>query len=268
MNSIYSNKLIYQHPEAEIAYETTGTGEWVIFCHALATCRHIWREQVKGLSEKYRMLIFDLPGHGDSSKLFSDSYSFEKLAEILKSLMDHLGIEKAKLVGLSVGGEIAQVACALYPERFQRLVLISTACYSSPERVDVWNKRLDSVTKIGMAGIARETASRWFSENFSREHPEVIEQCRQWISNTSVFSYIGLVKTIQKMDLRVLNGSIACVTKIFYGEFDHNTGLQSAELISSSIRKSELVRIDGVGHFPNLEKVEKFNNLLMECFQS
>ena len=251
-------------PEANIAYRVSGQGKWLIFCHALATRQELWDRQRAALSQYFSVLSFDLRGHGESPPPGSGDYSFESQAGDVTALMDHLDIPSAALVGISVGGEVAQAAAARHPRRFDRLILSSTACHTDPTRASTWESRIREAERLGMSGIASATASRWFSESFAAENPDVIEWCRQCVAATPLASYVGLARVIQVMDLRPMLGSISCPTLVLCGDQDHNTGPKTAQVLAELIPNSQAAIFSGSGHFPNIEVPGQFNRAIAE----
>jgi 3-oxoadipate enol-lactonase len=253
---------LLMRPEANIAYRVSGQGKSLVFCHALATRQELWHRQRAALSLKFSIVSFDLRGHGESAAPGNGDYSFESQADDVVALMDHLNIDSAVLVGISVGGEIAQVAAARHPQRFERLMLASTACHTEPARASTWESRIQEAERLGMSGIASATASRWFSESFKSANAEVIEWCRQCVAATSLESYVGLARVIQVMDLRPRLATIGCPTMVLCGEQDHNTGPKTAQVLAQLIPNSRLVIFKGSGHFPNIEVAEHFNRTI------
>jgi 3-oxoadipate enol-lactonase len=251
-------------PEANLAYRVSGRGNSIVFCHALATRQDLWERQRAALSRKFSIVSFDLRGHGESPPPGNGDYSFESQADDVAALMDHLNISRAALVGISVGGEVAQLAAARHPHRFDRLILSSTACHTEPARASTWESRIQEAERLGMSGIASATAFRWFSESFASANPEVIEWCRQRVASTNLDSYVGLARVIQVMDLRPMLGSIACPTMILCGDQDHNTGPKTAQVLARLIPKAQLAIFEGSGHFPNIEAAEHFNRAVEE----
>jgi 3-oxoadipate enol-lactonase len=251
-------------PEANIAYRVSGQGKPLVFCHALATCQDLWDRQRAALSRKFSIVSFDLRGHGESPPPADGDYSFESQADDVAALMDHLDILSATLIGISVGGEVAQVAAARHSHRFDGLILSSTACHTEPARAFTWESRIQDAARLGMSGIASATASRWFSESFASANPEVVEWCRHCVASTNLESYGGLARVIQVMDLRPMLGAIACPTMILCGDQDHNTGPKTAQVLAHLIPGSQLTVFQGSGHFPNIEVAERFNRAIEE----
>jgi 3-oxoadipate enol-lactonase len=251
-------------PEANIVYRVSGQGRCLIFCHALATRQELWDRQQAALSQYFSVVSFDLRGHGESPPPANGDYSFESQADDVAALMDHLDIPRAALVGISVGGEVAQVAAARHPRRFDRMILSSTACHTDPARASTWESRIREAERLGMPGIAAATASRWFSERFAAENPGVIEWCRQCVAATKLVSYVGLARVIQLMDLRPMLGTISCPTLVLCGDQDHNTGPKTANVLAELIPNSRLSIFAGSGHFPNIEVAGEFNRVIAE----
>lgn len=263
-----SERGLLLRPDANIAYRVRGQGKWLIFCHALATHQELWERQRAALSRNFSVVTFDLRGHGESPPPGNSDYSFESQADDVAALMDHLHIQSAALVGISVGGEIAQVAAARHPRRVERLILSSTACYTDPARGATWESRIREAERLGMPGIASATASRWFSTSFASTNPVVIEWCRQCVAATQLESYVGLARVIQLMDLRPMLGTITSPTLVLCGDQDHNTGPKTASVLAELIPNAKLSVFAGSGHFPNIEVAAQFNRVIEEFLAS
>ena len=203
-------------------------------------------------------------GHGESPLPITGDYSFEAQADDVVALMDHQNIPTAALVGISVGGEVAQVAAARHPHRFDHLILSSTACHTDPKRASTWESRIQEAGRFGMAGIASATAARWFSTGFASANPEIVEWCRQCVASTALASYVGLARVIQGMDLRPLLRTIACPTLVLCGDQDDNTGPPTAQVLADLIPDSQLAIFAGSGHFPNIEVPTDFNRAVAQ----
>lgn len=226
----------------------------IMFVHALATNSGIWDQIVDHFAPIADTLTFDLPGHGSSVRGHSQSFAFEDLASVAATLLNHLEIARVHLVGVSVGGEVAQAFAASHPDRMDRMVLSSTACHTSPERAVVWSQRINDVEQVGMVGIADATAARWFSKRFCVDHPAVVRSMASAIGQTDVVAYTRLASVIARMDLRSSNRAIRSPTLIVHGAEDHNTGGGAAEVIASTITRARITSMPDCGHFPHLEK--------------
>jgi 3-oxoadipate enol-lactonase len=235
----------------------------VIFCHALGTSRALWDAQVRALSAGWRTLSFDMRGHGDSDVARDGDYSFSALAADIVALMDHVGAAAASVVGISVGGEIAQTLAALHPGRIEKLLLTSTACVTGAERAHLWDQRIAEVERSGMALMAKAAVQRWFTPEFQASHTDTIDAWERIVARTSTAGYIGIARTIQAMDLRPLLGSITCPTLVLAGDRDPATGPILAREIALHIAGARIRIVAGAGHLWNLEMPDQFNAALV-----
>jgi 3-oxoadipate enol-lactonase len=263
MDSLNPTASYLHDARGSLAYESAGQGDCVVLCHALGTDRNLWRNQFVALTLRGRVLSFDMRGHGDSLPALDADYSFKSLAADVISLMDHCGIASASLVGISVGGEMAQWVAANHPDRVKRLLLASTACFTTDARAKLWDVRIKDVLATGMEPTAAAAVRRWFSDEFRSRYPELVRAWERKIAATSVAAYAGIATAIQSMDLRPKIRGIACPTYVVCGDQDENTGPAVAATIADCIRGAELHIISGAGHFPNLERSVEFNDLLL-----
>ena len=215
-------------------------------------------EQFPGREGAWRILAPDMRGHGDSDPVADGDYSFETLAADVVNVLDGLAVDRFGVVGISVGGEIAQVLAALYPHRVYKLLLSNTACLTTPARAEIWNSRIALAESKGMREISEESVARWFTPSFHQEHPEIVEFWKEAVARTSVPGYVGIARTIQRMDLAPILGRIKCPTLILSGELDSATGPRTCEEIARAIPGSIHRSIPGAGHLWNLESPEQF----------
>jgi len=247
-----------------IHYQVCGNGPWVVLCHALGTHLGIWTDLVAPLSRSCSVITFDLRGHGRSAPAADEDYSFEAMAADVRGLLQHVGARSAAVIGISVGGEVAQVFAAQYPQLVRSLVLCSTACVTGAERAVLWQRRMDEIEATGMSALASASVERWFTEEFRARHAATVDAFRRSLAAIAPRVYISMARTIQRMDLRPRIRGLSCPTLVICGDGDANTGPEAARIIVRNIRGAELSVIQGVAHFPNLEAPERFNRLVLE----
>ncbi|MFC3885665.1 alpha/beta fold hydrolase [Bacillus songklensis] len=118
-------------------YEVRGTGKPVLFIHGSGVSWKMWEPQIESLSERYEMMMIDMRGHGESSKIFpNNQYSMRVLAEDVKHFLDAMGISRISIVGLSQGGVVSSLFAVQYPEYVEKLVLSNS--YSEVPKVAGW----------------------------------------------------------------------------------------------------------------------------------
>lgn len=256
-----------RHPErapTDLYYEIVGQGRPIVLCHALGTQLALWQEPIRRLRAECRFLAYDLPGHGRSPAAAGGDYSFAAQVAGLVALMDRVGMQEAAVCGISVGGEIAQALAAACPGRVERLLLVSTACYTGEERAALWRGRIREVEETGMDPVARSAVGRWFTRGFAARCPEVVEHWRQVVARTAPSAYVGIARAIAAMDLRPGNARIRCPTRVAVGSEDTATGPAAGREIAASIPGAGLEVLEGASHLWPLEQPERFERMLRD----
>ncbi len=250
-----------------IAYETKGANKnrSILFIHGFPVDKSMWDEQSSILSGDHFVATLDIRGHGESSA-GSGQYLVEMFVDDLISLMDHLGIEKTCLCGLSMGGYTALRAVDREPDRFSGLILCDTK--SSPDTNAAKLNRYNQIRMILDGKKAQFTEGQikaLFAPGSLERRKEAVEKARRTIGSTPDAGLIGvLVALAARMDMTDSLAKISIPTLIIVGEEDKVTPLSEAEAMHAAIRNSALVRIGGAGHFSNLENPGEFNRALRD----
>ena len=223
----------------------------LVFTGSLGTDLTMWQPQADRLKPRFCTLRYDIRGHG-RSPVPTGPYSMDDLGSDLVALLDRLGIERASLCGLSIGGMISMWVAAHAPERVERLVLCSTSAKLGPR--ESWLERAAIVRESGVEAIADAVLGRWFTPAFAQAHPEVIERMRAILIATPMEGYAGCCEAIAAMDLTGDLPSIDAPTLVLAGTDDPATpppyGEQIAELIPGA-------RFELVSHAAHLASVER-----------
>jgi len=223
----------------------------VVFTGSLGTDLTMWQPQADRLRPHFCTLRYDIRGHG-ASEVPPGPYAMDDLGSDLVALLDRLGIERASLCGLSIGGMISMWVAAHAPERVKRLVLCCTAAQLGPP--EGWHERAATVRAGGVEAVADAVLERWFTPRFASEHPEVIGRFRAQLVATPREGYAGCCEAIAAMDLTGDLPSIDAPTLVLAGTDDPATpppyGEQIAELIPGA-------RFELVSHAAHLASVER-----------
>jgi len=247
----------------EIHCEIEGEGPWIVLCHALACDLGMWDEQMPRLREHFRVLRFDARGHGSSS-VPAAPYTFDQMARDIEGLLTAFDIDRAHLVGISLGGMVAQEFVLAYPQRVTSLVLCDTTS-RYPEGTDkVWLERIAMVRAEGTAPLVEATLERWFTPPFRAARPDVMARIAAMIRNTSREGYIGCGAAVPTIDTTDRLGAIRCPTLVVVGEHDAGTPPAMAQTIQRGIAGAQLTVIESASHLCNIEQAEAFNDVLLE----
>jgi 3-oxoadipate enol-lactonase len=238
----------------------------VTFSHSLAANLHLWDAQAAALAGRYRVLRYDIRGHGGSD-VPPPPYTLAQMADDLHGLLQALGIAHTHFVGLSMGGLIGMTMALRFPRAVQSLVLAdTTACYG-PKVTPMWDERIRVAEGQGIEPLLDRTMEAWFTPTFRVEHPEVIDRVRAMLGPTDVGGYVGAIRAIGYVDLREAIGAIRCPTLILVGEEDRGTDITMATAMHERIAGSQLTVLPNAAHCSCVEAADAFTRAVLEFLQ-
>lgn len=246
-----------------INYLVEGEGPWLTMSHSLACNLHMWDEEAKRLSQRYKVLRYDTRGHGASGAP-AGAYTLELLADDLHGLLQALGVRSTHFVGLSMGGMIGQTYALKYPGMFTSLALCDTTSRYPAGAAGVWTERIRTVETQGMEPLVESTLARWFTEPFRKARPDVVQKVAAMIRSTPAPGYIGCSHAIPKIDLTARLKEIRCPSLVIVGKDDPGTPVAMAEEIHQALPGSQLLVIPSAAHLSNLEQPDAFNRALAD----
>jgi 3-oxoadipate enol-lactonase len=221
----------------------------VVFSNSLGTDFRLWDPMLSLLPEGLRLIRYDKRGHGLST-CPAGPYTIEDHRRDLEALLEGLGVKDAVIVGLSVGGMIAQALGAARPDLAKGLVLCDTGHKIGPP--EIWETRIEAVRKGGIASLSEAILERWFGARFHREKADELSLWRSMLTRTPVEGYIGTCQAIQKADLTEGTRSLSLPAVCVVGSED---GATTPELVRSTadLIGADCIEIDGAGHLPCVE---------------
>ena len=249
-------------------YRIDGAGtRWVSFVTGIANDLTMWDGQVPALERDFRVLRYDLRGHG-GSEATAAPYSIELLVEDLKTLLDSLGVPKTSVVGLGLGGAIAQAFAIEHPGRVEALMPCCCRARMVPDFAAMWHKLRGTVQREGLEAIVEPTVQRWFSEDFKAAHPEVLEKIRKMIRGTTVDGYLGVTAAFLGLDLEERLREIKAQTLYVSGAQDKLGGPpELMKGLSERVRGARHVSVPNAAHIANIQNPEGFNQVLADSLR-
>ncbi|MDR6771712.1 3-oxoadipate enol-lactonase [Azospirillum sp. BE72] len=238
-------------------YDLTGPADApvLLFANSIGTSLHIWDAVVPHLSDRYRILRYDMRGHGltQVTPVSEDAgYSMDLLADDAAGLLDALGIARAHVCGLSIGGMMAQRLAVKAPARVHGLILCDTAGVIGPQ--SVWTDRIAAIRARGMAAISDGVMARWFTQAFRDGRPDQIRGYTAMVARTTEDGYVGCAMAIRDADLRTANAAIKAPTLVICGEDDVATPPDAARELATGIPGARFELLPGAAHIPGVEK--------------
>lgn len=232
--------------------------------HSLAANLDMWRPQMPALTERFRVLRYDVRGHG-SSPLPAGNATLKDLADDVRVLLAELGISRTHFVGLSMGGMIGQQLAVDHPQLLEGLVLADTLSAYGPEAQPMWQGRIDAAsTPQGMEPLVEPTVTRWFTESFRVGQPGQIAWVRDMIRATTPAGFIGCSRALMALNLTARLPQVRIPTLVLVGRQDPTTPVSGAEVIAAALPDARLVVIENAAHLSNIEQPDVFTRLLMD----
>ncbi|MDR9797637.1 alpha/beta hydrolase [Aeribacillus pallidus] len=249
-------------------YTDVGKGEPVILIHGVGLDLTMWEQQVYALSSQYRVISYDMMGHGKSA-CPPVPYTLSQFVEQLDVLFSNLDIPQAHLIGFSMGGLVAQSYAIQHPEKLSSLTLISSVARRNDEQRKGVLSRIKEVEEHGHKTTINAAIKRWFTRTFISEHPEVIRRIRYRLETNNPDAYLAAYRVFATADAEVYDRlpEIKCPTLIVTGELDQGSTPEMAELMGNLIPHSEVVIIPGIKHMLPIEAGGQLNQLLLSTLE-
>lgn len=240
-------------------YEVEGKGgaPWLTFSNSLRTDHTMWAPQVWDFARDFRVLRYDVRGHGQSEAT-PGLYPMDLLARDVIGLWDHLGIAKSHFCGLSLGGMTGMHLGLEHADRCDKLVICDCRGDSPPEIVGQWAKRREVVKEKGVGALIDESINAWFGPEQKAREKEFIDAIARTIAETSVEGYVGCTGALSELNLTARIGGIRAPTLFLVGSKDGpHPSLMKA--MHDGLPGSHYVVIDGATHLSNLTHPQEFN---------
>jgi len=253
--------------DIDMYYEVHGEGEPLVMIQGLGTDISGWALQVAPLSERYRVVLFDNRGVGRSDTP-EPPYSVAKMTDDTVALIDALGIDRAHVLGLSLGGMVAQELAVRMPQRLKSLVLVSTASRFPPltrHTLQVWLRMAEEGACLETR--LREMFSWWFTDRFFEKEKWVAAVLNVFLGNPHpqpVQCYRGQIAACLEYDSSDCPGQIAVPALVVAGRKDILVPCGLSQQLADGIPGSELAFLEGAGHAMHAEIPDEFNRVVLD----
>ncbi len=231
----------------------------MVLANSLGSDLRIWDRVVAQLAGQFRFLRYDKRGHGLSETTPAPYLMDDHIGDLI-GLLDALDIKEAIVVGVSVGGMIAQGLAARQPKRVRGLVLCDTAHRIGDEAL--WDQRIRAIQEGGIAALADAILERWFTADFRKHRADELALWRHMLVRTPVDGYTGTCAAIRDTDLGPETAKIDVPTLVVCGAEDGATPPDAVREMAALIPKARFNLIEGAAHLPCIETPENLSEMI------
>ncbi|MFC7394138.1 alpha/beta fold hydrolase [Scopulibacillus cellulosilyticus] len=252
-----------------IQYEEKGHGEPVILIHGVGMDHTMWTKQVDALSKYYRVIVYDMLGHGGSDKPPAP-YNLSQFVNQLVALMNVLQVESAHIVGFSMGGMVAQAMAIMHPEKVRTLTVMSAVANRSEQQQKSVLSRVTAVKESGASGTVEPAISRWFNKEFIDQNKKTINLIRERLNNNDPSAYLAAYTLFAAADQELwpMLSQISHPTLILTGENDIGSTPEMAKAMHSAIPHSKIVIVPEGKHMLPIEMADIVNDTIHSFISS
>ena len=233
----------------ETAWERRGSGPPVALIHGFGLNRAMWQWQLPALTPHFSVLTYDLLGHGESAPP-TETPSLAMFSAQLLGLMDRCGVERAAVVGFSLGGMIARRVALDRPDRLSALAILHSPHDRSPAEREAVRERVRQTEAEGPSANVDSALERWFTPAFRAEAPETVSLIRNWIMSNDPAVYPKIYRVLAEGDAEIAGGleRIASPTLVMTGADDPGNTPAMARAMARLIPGARLGILPGLRH--------------------
>lgn len=257
-------QLTADRTPAGTSYLATGQGQPVVLIHGVGLNKEMWGGQVVGLATNYRVITYDMLGHGASPRPAAGT-PLLGYADQLLELLDHLQLPQATVIGFSMGGLVARAFALHYPERLQGLVVLNTVFNRSAEQRAGVIARTAQAAEHGPDANAEAALSRWFSREYQAANPAQIAALRETLAGNDPQGYLTTYELFATQDMYRADDlkGLRAPTLVATGELDPGSTPEMARQLADRIPGATVAVLAEQRHMMPVESPRLVNQLLL-----
>jgi 3-oxoadipate enol-lactonase len=221
---------------------------------SIGTNQGLWDPQAAVLGRAFRLLRFEFRGHGPAgaqSPAPPGPYTIAELGTDVLGLLDRYGLDQVAYCGVSLGGMVGMWLATHAPERITRLGLCCTAAYMPP--ASMWQERAATARAGGLTALVGPTTGRWFTPDFTRQHPDAVARVAAMFTGTNPEGYAGCAEAIAAMDQRETITTIPAPSLVIAGAEDPSTPPAQGAALARAIPGAGLTVVRGAAHLASYQ---------------
>ncbi|PIC63238.1 alpha/beta hydrolase [Sporosarcina sp. P13] len=250
-------------------YEVKGSGQPLVLIHGVGLDLTMWEGIVAELSSQFKIITFDLFGNGNSAHP-EGPYSLSKYANQLNELLQELKIEKAHILGFSLGGLVAMKFALLYSQKTTSIVVVSAVSNRTVEERAIIQLRVKKTEEEGHLSVVDDSIDRWFDQKFKAQYPEVVNRFRKRLEANEQKGYLASYRVYANGDQELKHqlSDIKCPALVMTGGEDPRSHTKMAMYMGEQISNSTVKIIPGIRHMLPIEAPNEFNQMVKSFLTS
>lgn len=240
---------------------TTGAGRAVLLLHPLGVDRSFWDGVVPAL-DGFQVLTYDFPGHG-ATPVPGQPYTIDDLTAQAVALLAESGHAQVDVVGVSLGGLVAQQLAACYPDLVRRLVIVDAVAVYPPALKQQWRDRAASTPAEGLEPLLGPTLALWFTADGLAQGRPAVEGVRRVFLAGDPRGYARACVALEQVDLTGVVGRIRALTLVVCGDDDAPPFTAAASVLAEALPGGRLVWLSPARHAGVLEQPGQFAQALV-----
>lgn len=236
---------------------------WIILSNSLGSNLSMWDPQIDLLTGTYRVLRYNTRGHGQSS-VPDGPYTLDMLVGDVVGLMDHLHIETAAWMGLSMGAMTGMGLALDHGARFSRMVLADGRADAPEGFRTMWDQRTGMIRDGGTEAIADGTMESWLTEDFRQANPETVAKMRAMVVDTPDEGYIACALALKELDYLRRLGNVQTPCLYIGGDRDMGAAPETMQAMADATPGARYVSVPNAAHVANVNRPEAFNDAIRD----
>ena len=245
------------------------TAPVVVLIHGLGLNRDCWQWMIPDLTDSYRVLSYDLHGHGESNDPVTEP-NLSLFSKQLKDLLDYCKIQKAVIIGFSLGGMVARRFAQDVPQKLQGMVILHSPHKRSNAAQAAILKRVDQARTLGPQSTVEAALERWFTDTFRKANPNLMDKIRQWVmaNRKEVYHTIYKVLATGIDEIVKPNPAIISPSLVITGDQDFGNGPEMACAIADEIPGAKVLVLSTLRHMALAESPKAVNKPIRDFLDS
>ncbi|MDB5611053.1 MAG: alpha/beta hydrolase [Bradyrhizobium sp.] len=231
----------------DCVYTITGNGPPLFMVHGIGARRATWAGLIEHLKNDFTCIAYDLRGHG-ASPHGDGQFGLDELVADLEALRSRLNIEKASIVGHSLGGMIGPAYARAYPDRVSALGLFSTAAFRTPDDSAKVKGVVKAMEDTSIEAALDTLVIRWFTDEFQSNNPDKIAVRKKQVLETDPGVFLNVFHIYAETEMSPWLHEVKTPSLVLTGELDGGCNPRLNKQIAQALENSELVILDGLKH--------------------